>query len=78
MRSHRSSQSKQSQPQPTHIKQSTSRLVKDRQVVHLILPRPKLFQNPHILDQSPNRKDRDGERNSAGNEVRELGEREVD
>ncbi len=78
MRRHSSSQTEQPQLQSTNLDQATGRLVKHRQIVHLILSRPKLLQYPHILDQSPDGEDGDRESDRSRDQVGELGEWEVD
>jgi hypothetical protein len=48
------------------------------EVVHIVFGRPELFEHAHILDESPDSEDGDGESDRAGKEVGELGEGKVD
>lgn len=78
VRRDRSSQTEQPQLQPANIHHSGRDLIEHMQVLHLVLARSELLQDPHVLDQTPDREDRDGEGDRASEEVGELREREVD
>lgn len=45
-------QSKQPQLQPPNLNTPRHRLVQNAQILHLVFARPKLFQNPDILERS--------------------------
>lgn len=78
VRRHRPTQTEQPQPHASNVQNPRRSLINHAQVMHLILARPKLLHHPHILNEPPDRKDRDGEGDGASEEEGELGEREVD
>ena len=70
-------QTKQTQLDTRRLDQSRRRLIDDGQVVDLVLARAELFHNAHILDQTPNGEDGDGEGEGAREQVGDLREGEV-
>lgn len=73
-----SSQTEQTQLDASHFQKPALRFIDDIQVVYLILASPEALQDSHVLDQPPNRKDRDGKGDGSAEKVGKLGEREVD
>lgn len=73
----RASQSEEPELDSGRLDQRRRRLIDDRQIVDLILSCPELLDNADVLDQPPHGEHRDGESDRAGEEMRELGKREV-